>query len=181
MAAGLCDNGTKKFTGLRRLDKIPAMAPGNQNTMPSDHFLKAINACLALVLILLAISVHGCSPQSGPSAQSDTDKILQYAFEQRARNLQVEGRGVVRKLLSDDLEGSKHQRFILQLDSGQTLLISHNIDIAPRLPDLQVGNKVSFYGVYEWNPEGGVIHWTHHDPQGRHPGGWLKHNKTTYQ
>jgi Protein of unknown function (DUF3465) len=139
----------------------------------------AISSYLALALTLLAISMPGCSSQIAPSTESD--KILQSAFEQHARNLQVEGRGVVKQVLPDDVEGSKHQRFILQLDSGQTLLVSHNIDIAPRIFGLLKGNEVSFRGVYEWNPEGGVIHWTHHDPDGRHSGGWLKHNGTMYQ
>jgi hypothetical protein len=61
------------------------------------------------------------------------------------------------------------------------LLVTHNIDLAPRIYDVREGDDVSFSGVYEWNPEGGVIHWTHHDPDGRHPGGWLKHNGKTYQ
>jgi hypothetical protein len=56
--------------------------------------------------------------------------------------------------------GSRHQRFILELGSGQTLLVAHNIDLAPRLPALAVGETVDFNGVYEWTPEGGVIHWT---------------------
>jgi hypothetical protein len=33
----------------------------------------------------------------------------------------------------------------------------------------------------KWNPQGGVIHWTHHDPAGRHLSGWVKHNGRTYQ
>jgi hypothetical protein len=40
---------------------------------------------------------------------------------------------------------------------------------------------VSFYGQYEWNAEGGVIHWTHRDPEGQHVSGWLKSNDRTYQ
>jgi len=139
---------------------------------------------LTLVLALLAISIPGCSPRPGSTqtgSSSENDQILQRAFEQRTRSLQVEGRGVVKQILPDDIKGSRHQRFILELDSGQTLLVTHNIDLAPRIFDVHEGDDVAFNGVYEWNPEGGVIHWTHHDPDGRHPGGWLKHNGKTYQ
>lgn len=88
---------------------------------------------------------------------------------------------MVKRILPDDHEGSLHQRFIVELSSGQTLLIAHNIDIAPRIPGLRLGDEVAFRGEYDWNPEGGVIHWTHHDPNARHPGGWLKHKGKTYQ
>jgi hypothetical protein len=91
------------------------------------------------------------------------------------------GEGVVDRVLSDDNDGSRHQRFILRLASGQTLLIAHNIDIAPRIQALSSGDRVAFYGQYEWNPEGGVIHWTHRDPNGQHLPGWLKHNGQVYQ
>jgi hypothetical protein len=88
---------------------------------------------------------------------------------------------VVTQVLSDDNTGDRHQRFILRLNSGQTLLIAHNIDIASRLPGLAVGDTVQFKGIYEWNSQGGLVHWTHHDPSGQHPTGWLKYNGTTYQ
>jgi hypothetical protein len=91
------------------------------------------------------------------------------------------GEGVVVRVLSDDNDGSRHQRFILRLASGQTLLIAHNIDIANRIEALRIGERVEFYGQYESNPEGGVIHWTHHDPDGSHVAGWLKHNGMVYQ
>ena len=93
----------------------------------------------------------------------------------------VEGHGVVSRLLADDEKGSRHQRFIVTLGSGQTLLIAHNIDLAPRLDALKVGDEVAFSGVYEWNAQGGVVHWTHLDPTGRHPGGWIRHRGVAYQ
>lgn len=102
-------------------------------------------------------------------------------FERRASDVQVRGAGTVLRTLSDDNEGSRHQRFILELPSGHTLLIAHNIDLAPRIHSLNKGDHVEFFGEYEWNDRGGVIHWTHHDPQGRHVGGWLKHQGRTYQ
>ena len=89
--------------------------------------------------------------------------------------------GIVTSLLPDDLQGSRHQKFILRLGSGQTVLVAHNIDIAPRISGLRVGDVVEYRGVFESNPQGGVIHWTHRDPSGRHPGGWLKHNGRIYQ
>ena len=84
-------------------------------------------------------------------------------------------------MLRDDLKGSRHQRFLLRLSNDQTLLVAHNIDLAPRIDGLRVGDSVSFYGEYEWNDEGGVIHWTHHDPAGRHADGWLRHEGRMYQ
>ena len=108
-------------------------------------------------------------------------RLLQQAFQNQQSNVQVRAVGQVIRVLSDDRDGSQHQRFIVRLSSGQTLLIAHNIDLAPRVNSLSVGDRVEFYGEYEWNPQGGVIHWTHHDPAGRHVGGWIRHNGQVYQ
>lgn len=103
------------------------------------------------------------------------------AFASGTSNIQVEGEGTVVRVLPDDLNGLRHQRFIVQLESGQTVLIAHNIDIAPRINGIDVGDSVSFNGEYVWNAKGGVVHWTHHDPQGRHIAGWVKHNGRIYK
>ncbi len=102
-------------------------------------------------------------------------------LDQYRGGAQVLGEGVVVRVLSDDNDGSRHQRFILEIDSGRTVLIAHNIDLAPRIASLERGDTVQFFGQFEENERGGVIHWTHHDPQGYHVDGWLKHNGRTYQ
>lgn len=109
------------------------------------------------------------------------DAVLQQAYESRQSDIQVQGDGQVIRILPDDNDGSRHQRFILRLDSNQTLLIAHNIDLAPRISALAVGDTVAFFGEYEWNSQGGVLHWTHHDPNGRHVDGWLKHRGQIYR
>ncbi|HFG2027649.1 TPA: DUF3465 domain-containing protein [Vibrio cholerae] len=109
------------------------------------------------------------------------DAVLQQAYQSQQSDLQVQGLGQVVKVLPDDNDGSRHQKFILKLNSGQTLLVAHNIDLAPRIPNLKVGDSVEFYGEYEWNKKGGVLHWTHKDPQNRHARGWLKHNDQVYE
>ena len=85
----------------------------------------------------------------------------------------VEASGIVIKLLKDDNEGSRHQRFIVDLRNDQTFLIAHNIDLAPRIP-LAVGDRLKFRGMYESNDLGGLVHWTHHDPMGGR--GWRLYN-----
>jgi hypothetical protein len=137
----------------------------------------------ALVVCALIWADYGSTVQS--SVQNGVVAVdngaIGRAFRDRKSDVQVEGAGVVTRLLEDDLEGSRHQRFIVRLPSGQTLLIAHNIDLAPRVADLREGDKVHFYGEYVWSEKGGLIHWTHHDPQGRHVAGWIKHNGQTYQ
>jgi lipoate synthase len=110
----------------------------------------------------------------------DINKIAS-AYASETSDLQVSSSGTVVKLLPDDNEGSRHQRFILKLSNNQTVLIAHNIDLAPKITSLRRGDVVEFNGEYEWNSKGGVIHWTHHDPAGRHQDGWLKHNGSIYE
>lgn len=132
-----------------------------------------------LTMSICALLLVGCAPPAPTLTQSDA--ALASAYEEHQNDLQVTGSGVVIRILADDSNGGRHQRFILELGSGQTLLVAHNIDVAPRIPALAVGDEVEFHGVYEWNDEGGVIHWTHHDPAGVHEPGWLEHNGTVYQ
>ncbi len=152
---------------------------------------KIFLAIVVLVAIYVGLgkdnSLHrftgSLSHKSSSTATESTssDDAIRSVFNEQRSGIQVVGEGVVSKLLPDDNDGSRHQRFILTLSSGHTLLVAHNIDRAPRIASLREGDSVTFNGVYEWNAKGGVIHWTHLDPGGRHEAGWLKHAGQTYQ
>ena len=147
------------------------------------------------VLILVAVIIAGylyLNGRSGIDLQNvrasvtdnstgSADSVIADAYANHKSNLQVSGEGTVTRLLPDDNKGSRHQKFIIALDSGQTLLVAHNIDTAPRIGSLRPGDTVQFSGEYEWNDKGGVIHWTHRDRAGFHKAGWLKHKGQTYQ
>jgi hypothetical protein len=66
------------------------------------------------------------------------------------------------------------------LKNYETVLIAHNIDLARRVP-VGLGDSVYFRGMYEWNELGGLVHWTHDDPQGVEDGGWIRYRRKTYQ
>jgi hypothetical protein len=69
------------------------------------------------------------------------DQRLAHAFAEHESDFQVEGAGTVTRLLSDDNGGSRHQRFIVALKTGQTLLIAHNIDLAHELSHSKLATK----------------------------------------
>ena len=121
------------------------------------------------------------SPPGASTWNEVSSNEIEAAFNNRQSDVQVQGQGRVVRILPDDNDGSRHQRFILEVDNNLSLLIAHNIDLAPRINELNKGDTVTFYGEYEWNDRGGVIHWTHNDPNHRHIDGWLKHRGRTYQ
>lgn len=139
---------------------------------------------LVLVGLALAAAYFGGVQTGLIPAQRDAggaEQVLAAAFENRESEVQVQGSGTVTRILPDDNDGSRHQRFILELRSGQTLLVAHNIDLAARVAALEVGDRVEFSGEYAWNERGGVIHWTHRDPAGDHVDGWIRHDGNTYR
>lgn len=92
----------------------------------------------------------------------------------------IEVTGFVRRLLSDDIDGSRHQRFVIDIGNRQTLLIAHNIDLARHVP-IGMGDRVRVRGMYEWNDLGGLVHWTHKDPLGVEDGGYVRYRRRVYE
>jgi len=122
------------------------------------------------------------SPQATPTPANDGSEIIKTYFTYKMDGAgPVEGIGVVTRILDDDNDGEAHQRFILQLSNDMTLLIAHNIDVAPRLDGLKVGDTVQFYGYYYYNDEGGGIHWTHKSSDSSHVSGYLIWNGVKYE
>jgi hypothetical protein len=146
------------------------------------HAMRKFLLCAVVFSIgFLALKHGGVSPllTGAPGGGRRTVSVQGQDYADSGSPIQDEG--VVTRVLPDDRDGSRHQKFIVRLSSGRTILIAHNIDLAPRIGGLRTGDVVAFRGVFEWNPEGGVVHWTHRDPSGRHPAGWLKHGSRTYQ
>ena len=116
----------------------------------------------------------------GASSDHQASSSIQALYQNRQSGAMVEFEGHIVKLLSDDNEGSRHQRFIVKIDNQHTVLIAHNIDVAPRVP-IKVNQPINIYGQYEWNERGGVVHWTHADTYGTREGGWINFQGKKYQ
>ncbi len=112
--------------------------------------------------------------------QGNSKRLVETLYAKQQSDTIIEITGKVIKLLADDIEGSRHQKFIVKLASGHTLLVSHNIDLATRINSLRQNDIVKIKGEYEWTKRGGVVHWTHHDPTGRHEDGWIEHKGKRY-
>jgi signal peptidase I len=106
---------------------------------------------------------------------------VQAAYQARRSHVWVEGAGRVERLLRDDTKRPRHQRFIVDLGNGLTVLIAHNIDLASRVP-LKKGDVIRFRGEYIWSEQGGTVHWTHRDPKGgKDSGGWIRWRDFVYR
>ncbi|MEO0998769.1 MAG: DUF3465 domain-containing protein, partial [Pseudomonadota bacterium] len=108
-----------------------------------------------LLLIAAALAWIVERQTAGGFAGTDTSvdaaagsEALASAFARRANDEWVEARVTVVRLLADDNDGSRHQRFVAASAGGQTVLVAHNIDLAERVP-LAVGDSVYLRGQYE--------------------------------
>ncbi|MFT4020862.1 MAG: DUF3465 domain-containing protein [Acinetobacter sp.] len=162
------------FTGTNQHQSVSSVEQKNQQSAVTDDVKEAHQSSAKDYA-----EASGGASKNQPSYSQNTD--IHNAFVNRQSNIQVKGEGTVKAILKDDNEGSRHQKFILNVGNDQTVLVAHNIDLAARLDGLRKGDTVQFYGEYEYSDKGGVLHWTHKDPQGRHKDGWLKFAGRVYQ
>lgn len=143
---------------------------------------KSLVGWMVVVLLALAVGLPLMERLvEAPVSAVTAEARLQSAFDHHRDGFWIQASARVVKALPDDRKGSRHQRVIVELDSGQTLLVAHNIDLAPRLESISSGDTLRFRGKYAWNAQGGVIHWTHHDPSGERAGGWLEFEGRRYR
>jgi len=124
----------------------------------------------------LALALAAC----GAGAQPDDDAIVS-DFHNHQSKVEVTADGSVVRLLPDRTSSTgTHEQFIVKLSSGDlTVEVEHNISIGVPAP-VKEGDHVIVHGEYVWNAQGGLIHFTHHDPQGTHEGGYIEDNGKTY-
>jgi len=128
-----------------------------------------------------AREVEAAQPSSTANAPTRISEVeIRSLIDNEISGEMVTLEAEVVKVLPDDNDGSRHQRLLLALESGGTVLVSHNIDLAPRVP-AEEGDFITVRGQYEFNDKGGVIHWTHHDPKDWREGGWIEHDGERYE
>ncbi len=109
----------------------------------------------------------------------DDREALQAQSEQAIkREITVTAR--VKKILPEDVQGLPHQRFLIQLSNGSTVLIAHDLKYAPAVP-IKPLDVICIHGEYIWNKLGGLIHWTHRSDSPKHESGWIDFNGQRYQ
>lgn len=127
-------------------------------------------------------------PVSDPAGQDTAQTQIQSIGQEQVLKAQAMGLSKVQvcfsaqvyKLLSDDTQGLPHQKFLLILSNGTTVLVAHNTRSAPRVP-VQVGDWIVISGEYVWNKKGGLMHWTHHSDTPKHAGGFIDFKGKRYQ
>jgi hypothetical protein len=148
-----------------------------------------------IIIMSCGVALFGCSINSNDATPINTNNqtanhldsiltpisIIEAAYSNQDSGISVIVKGTITRILSDDTVGGSHQRFIIILSNSQTLLIEHNIDIAMRIQGINIGSLVYVHGDYIWNNQGGLIHWTHHDPDGIHENGWIYYENTKYE
>lgn len=68
---------------------------------------------------------------------------------------------------------SVHEAFDARTEAGPIEVVD-NVSIAPRCP-VHAGDRVEVRGEMVHDPgRSPIVHWTHHDPANRHPGGFIR-------
>ncbi len=137
---------------------------------------------VALTAFLLA----GCSTSQAPN-----DRAVCDAYAAGRSHVEVVADGIVTRTLgvapgrpSTTLRAgsSPHEGFLMRLSSACSLIVrvEANTDFTGSFP-LAPGQRVNVKGEYEYYPMGGVVHWTHRDPRGRHEGGFIQTGGGLYE
>jgi hypothetical protein len=109
-----------------------------------------------------------------------SDQDLINAVSNRRKVNFVEGDGmVVTKVLPEDNDGLRHQKWMVRLSNGASLQAVYNSDMCPHVP-IREGDVVAMGGMFLWTNQGPMIHWLHHDPRGHRPDGYVKVNGKFY-
>lgn len=138
---------------------------------------------LSRVAFAAALALGGCA--SGAMAVKDAPSFCNANPSSHAE-VYIADAQVVRVLGEREGRSGLHEGFIInacpRLETCTRewtyLKVEDNVDITGPIP-LKRGDDVSLLGQLECSDN--VIHWTHHDPRGRHPSGYIKVNGRVYE
>jgi hypothetical protein len=138
------------------------------------------------LLTIIVVILAGGAWWYNPSILADLgfvksdDELIVSAWQQEKSNFHVQFEArVILKLPDEDNYGNA-QKFLVVLENGHRLLISHDLEISTRVP-IVVNSLIRVKGEYDWNETGGMVHWTHRDINNERDGGWIELNNHRYR
>jgi len=142
--------------------------------------MSSISALRRVAAFLLA-ALPACSAGSGGD---DPNGAVYDAWAAHRSKIEVTASGSVARILGTRVGPSgAHEGFLLHLRGsagrGLTVRIEDNVDLTGPIP-LAAGDTVEVRGEYIYDPRGGLIHYTHLDPRGRHAAGYVRVNGKIY-
>jgi hypothetical protein len=134
-----------------------------------------------LALLLAAVLSGGCAAAPGDDA---ANAQIYDAWRAARSGIEVQASGSIARVLGERSGRSgPHEGFLLHLTGagghGLTVRVESNLDIMGNFA-VHEGDAAIVRGQYEYDPGGGVLHWTHRDLAGRHPGGFVEVNGHRY-
>jgi hypothetical protein len=125
-----------------------------------------------LVAVLAALAAAAC----GGAASVDNSALTSALNAGQTAEVTVQGR-VMAVLPDGNGPEGPHERFTIVV-GGVVVEVDHNLTLAPRVP-VNAGDTVTVHGEFAPDPGHPIIHYTHH-ATGRHEGGWIELNGSTY-
>lgn len=101
------------------------------------------------------------------------------AYRYHQTGMMAEVTGTVARLLADDKDDPRNQKFIIRLTNGQSLLVLHDRVAAKPVP-VKVNDTVLVRGEYQWTETGGTLRFTQRDYSARRRHGWIEHQGQRY-
>jgi hypothetical protein len=133
--------------------------------------------------VFVVAMVAGCAAPATTGNSADNAAVYN-AWVQKRSYVEVTASGSVARVLGTRPGPSGvHTQFLVHLGAGGnglTVRVADNVDMTGRLA-ISPGDSVVLRGEYIYDPRGGLIHWTHRDPRGRHEAGYVSINGRYYQ
>ena len=135
------------------------------------------------LLALGVVAAAGCAATT--SSGGDDNGAIYDSWRAGRSHVEVTASGSVARVLGvRSGRSGAHEGFLVHLTGssgrGLTVRVEDNVDLTGPIP-LEPGDAVTLRGEYIFDRRGGIIHYTHRDPRGRHPDGFVRVGDRVYR
>lgn len=146
--------------------------------MTKKSIIAGILSVVVIGLLGFGVASQVWQAQSSYNAEPGF-KVLADAYFNKESGMMAEVQGQVTRLIMDEEESAREQKFVIYAISGQSLLVTHDLSRSDRIP-VAIGDKVMVRGEYVWSEPGGTLVWTTRDNGSGGRNGWIEHKGERY-